>query len=169
MYELTGYAGFSHVAGDAASIESIQARSAHYFQRPDADHVTFDPTRTSLSGYSASVRWDKNAGRRTLWGAQISARSPGFEINDLGRLSSADAIDYNADIQIRDTQPSKLFRSYRIGPHLSKIEELAPSFLLAIVSGVLVTFATSQRREVTPTAAEYEDTKTPSPHIGETS
>jgi Na+/proline symporter len=55
------------------------------------------------------------------------------------------------------------------GSHLSKIEELAPSFLLAIVSGVLVTLATSQRCEVTPTAAEQEGTKTPSPHIGETS
>ncbi|MCZ6915523.1 MAG: DUF5916 domain-containing protein [Gemmatimonadetes bacterium] len=114
-YELTGYAGFSHVRGDAAALERTQRSSAHYFQRPDADYVTLDPTRTSLSGYALSIRGDKNAGRHILWGAQMSARSPGFEINDLGRLNSADAVDFNADIQIRDTQPGKLFRNYRIG------------------------------------------------------
>ena len=114
-YELTGYAGFSHVRGEATALERTQRSSARYYQRPDADYVTLDPTRTSLSGYSLSIRGDKNAGRYILWGAQVSARSPGFEINDIGRLNSADAVDFNADIQIRDTQPGKLFRNYRIG------------------------------------------------------
>jgi hypothetical protein len=114
-YELTGYAGFSHVRGDATALERTQRSSARYYQRPDADYVTVDPTRTSLSGYALSIRGDKNAGRHILWGAQVSARSPGFEINDLGRLNSADAVDFNADIQIRETQPGKLLRSYRIG------------------------------------------------------
>ena len=36
------------------------------------------------------------------------------------------------------------------GPHLSKMEELAPSFLLAIGAGVLVTLVTSKRCELTP-------------------
>jgi len=47
------------------------------------------------------------------------------------------------------------------GPHLSKIEELAPSFLLAIVAGVLVTLLTSKGCEVPST--------TPSQPPGETS
>ncbi len=114
-YELTGHAGFSHVRGDPAAIERTQTSSAHYFQRPDVDYVTLDPTRTSLSGYAASIRADKNAGRRILWGAQVSARSPGFEINDMGRLASADAVDFNADIQIRETRPGKLLRNYQVG------------------------------------------------------
>ena len=114
-YELTGYVGFSHVRGTADALSLTQQSSARYFQRPDADYVALDPTRTSLSGYTASVRADKNAGRRILWGAQISARSPGFEINDVGRLSSADDVDFNADIQIRETQPGPLFRNWRVG------------------------------------------------------
>jgi hypothetical protein len=115
MYELTGWVGGSHVSGDAASIARLQRSSAHFFQRPDQSHVGFDSTRTSLGGVSASLRADKNAGRFTLGGIQISTRSPGFDINDAGQMRSGDDIDFNADIQIRDTKPHERFRFYQFG------------------------------------------------------
>jgi len=115
MYEVTGWVGGSRVAGTPAAMARLQRSSAHYFQRPDQDHVTFDPTRTSLGGYSASVRLDKNAGRFTLGGIQLSTRSPGFEINDAGQMRSGDDIDFNADIQLRDTQPNRLVRYFQFG------------------------------------------------------
>ena len=62
MYEITGWVGGSRVDGDAAAIARLQRSSAHYFQRPDQDHISYDPTRTSLTGTSASLRLDKNAG-----------------------------------------------------------------------------------------------------------
>lgn len=114
-YEVTGWAGFSRVAGDAASIDRIQRASAHYFQRPDADYLDYDALRRSLSGYTASVRADKNAGRHTLWGIQVGVKSPGFEINDIGQMARADAIDFNADIQLRETKPNRYFRFFNIG------------------------------------------------------
>jgi sodium/proline symporter len=48
------------------------------------------------------------------------------------------------------------------GPHLSKVEELAPSFLLAIVTGVLVTFLTSIRCEAASKTPETKDKAAPS-------
>ena len=51
--EITGWVGGSRVDGDAAAISAIQRSSAHYFQRPDQDHISFDSTRTSLSGWTA--------------------------------------------------------------------------------------------------------------------
>ena len=36
-------------AATQARITSVQQNSRHYFQRPDADHVEVDPTRTSLT------------------------------------------------------------------------------------------------------------------------
>ena len=84
------------------------ASSAHYFQRPDQDHISFDPTRTSLSGWTASMRADKNAGRFTLGGIQLSARSTGFDINDAGQMRSGDDVDFNADVQLRDTKPHQV-------------------------------------------------------------
>ena len=115
MYEVTGWVGGSYVQGDPASITRLQRNSAHYFQRPDQGHISFDPTRRSLSGTSASVRLDKNAGRFTLGGIQLSSRSPGLEINDAGQMRSGDDIDFNADIQLRDTKPHKNFRFINFG------------------------------------------------------
>jgi hypothetical protein len=115
MYEVTGWVGGSRVDGDAAAITRLQRSSAHYFQRPDQDHISLDPTRTSLSGGSASLRLDKNAGRFTLGGIQISTRSPGFDINDAGQMRSGDDIDFNADIQLRDTKPNKYVRIFQFG------------------------------------------------------
>jgi hypothetical protein len=119
MYEITGWAGGSRVDGDADAIARLQRGSAHYFQRPDQDHIEYDPTRTSMSGGTASIRFDKNAGRFTLAGAQISYRSPDFEINDAGQMRSGDDIDYNADIQLRDTKPNKYVRYYQFGTSIN--------------------------------------------------
>ncbi len=115
MYALTGWYGFSRVAGDSLAMLRLQQSSARYYQRPDADYVTYDPRRTSLGGYTASLRADKDAGRRILWGAQLQTNSPGFELNDIGRLSSADEIEYNADIQIRETLPGRHLQNWRLG------------------------------------------------------
>jgi hypothetical protein len=115
MYAVSGFAGFSHVLGDSLAIGRIQRSSAHYFQRPDGEYLGYDTRRGSLSGYTASIRADKDAGRHILWGAQLSTESPGYEVNDLGRLQSADDIDYNADIQVRETTPGRYLQNWRLG------------------------------------------------------
>ena len=61
------------------------------------------------------MRADKDAGRRILWGAQIQTNTPGFELNDVGRLQSSDEIEYNADIQIRETLPGRFLQNWRLG------------------------------------------------------
>ena len=114
-YALSGWAGFSHVAGDSLAIARIQRSSAHYYQRPDAEHLDYNTALRSLNGYTASIRADKDAGRHILWGAQVLAESPGYEVNDIGRVQSSDDVEYNADIQIRETVPGRLFQNWRIG------------------------------------------------------
>ena len=114
-YAISGFFSASHVAGDTAAMRRLQTASTRYFQRPDNTEATFDPRRTSLSGYSFQLRADKDAGRRFLWGAEVKTESPGYEMNDLGRLSSADDIEYNADLQVRETLPGKYFQSWRLG------------------------------------------------------
>ena len=42
-------------------------------------------------------------------------RSPEFEINDAGQMRSGDDIDFNADIQLRDTKPNKYVRFFNFG------------------------------------------------------
>lgn len=111
-YEVSGYAGVSHVLGDRRRIAQLQQGPTHYYQRPDAEHVTLDTSRTSLSGYTASVNLEKRAGSHWLWETGIAAESPGFELNDAGILQAADDIDQWANVRYRQTTPGRLFQSY---------------------------------------------------------
>jgi hypothetical protein len=111
-YELFGNAGFSHVRGDSAAILRLQRSSARYFQRPDADHVSLDPSRTSLAGYTAEAGLAKVQGRHWLWNAGVSAESPGFELNDAGSLSTADGLSFNGELRWRERTPGRVLRRY---------------------------------------------------------
>ncbi len=114
-YAISGFVAGTHVAGDTASIRRLQVANSRLFQRPDRRTTRYDPLKTSLSGYSAQLRADKDAGRHVLWGAEVKLESPGFELNDLGRLQSTDDIEYNADLQIRETTPGRYLQNWRLG------------------------------------------------------
>ncbi|HXF48505.1 MAG TPA: DUF5916 domain-containing protein [Verrucomicrobiae bacterium] len=113
-YVLLGTFGFSHIKGDSNALQRVQTSSAHYFQRPDADHVEFKPGRTSLSGYQGFLRFSKNSGKHWLWETSIGAESPGFELNDAGRLNSADDIDFFGALKYRENQPGKYLQNYNL-------------------------------------------------------
>ena len=82
-YQLRAWAAGTRVAGSAEAIDATQRSSVHYFQRPDNRAATYDPTRTSLTGFSAQATLEKRTGD-WLWLAQGTTRSPGFEANDAG-------------------------------------------------------------------------------------
>ncbi|HSU15786.1 DUF5916 domain-containing protein [Longimicrobium sp.] len=111
-YEVTGALGFSHVAGDSLAILRIQRSSARYLQRPDADYVTYDPSLTTLSGYTASLAAQKISGRHWLWTVAGDLRSAGFELNDAGSQSSADFRQVYGELRYRETTPRGPFRRW---------------------------------------------------------
>jgi len=92
----------------------LQQRSTHYFQRPDQDHVSFDPTRTSLLGYSASLQFEKNGGEHWLYYVGLWGDSPNWELNDIGQLGRADDLQGWGGLTYRETEPGDLFRNYSI-------------------------------------------------------
>ncbi|MCI0595909.1 MAG: carbohydrate binding family 9 domain-containing protein [candidate division Zixibacteria bacterium] len=114
QYVLSGKLGFSNILGDSFAIQRVQTSSAHYFQRPDADHVEFVPGRTSLFGYNSAISFSKNSGKHWLWELSGGAESPGLELNDLGALSTADDIDIFGALRYRETQPGKYFQNYNL-------------------------------------------------------
>jgi hypothetical protein len=99
----------SRVSGSEESIARTQRSSARYYQRPDAGHVRFDPTRTALSGQAARAMLSKQTG---FWRplVQVQAYSPGFETNDMGFMQRADIISSQALMQYVNEQPSKRIR-----------------------------------------------------------
>jgi hypothetical protein len=113
-YALSGVFAFSHLRGDPAAMLAVQRSSGHYFQRPDQDHVTVDPSRTSLLGASGSLQVRKNAGEHWLWNGGVWADSPEWELNDIGQLRAADEIVSWGGLTYRETQPGPTFRNYRV-------------------------------------------------------
>lgn len=111
-YVLRGFVGGSHVEGDSAAIIRLQRSSARYFQRPDADYVTLDSSSTSMSGFTSSLNFEKNGGTHWLWGSGATVESPGYELNDAGRLSNSDDIDAWSSLTYRQNTPGRVFRSY---------------------------------------------------------
>ena len=89
---LTGWGGFTNINGTADRIASIQRGSVHYFQRPDAGHVSYDPTRTSMAGWASRVTLNKQKGN-WKFNTAVAALSPGFDQNDLGLNSRTDILN----------------------------------------------------------------------------
>ncbi|MEX2465375.1 MAG: DUF5916 domain-containing protein [Gemmatimonadota bacterium] len=109
-WQLNGYVLGSHVMGSPESIARTQRSPARYYQRPDADHVTFDPTRTSLSGASANIGVSKVSGGFWRVGTGIQTRTPGFEVNDLGFMNNADYATHWGWVGYHRTVPTGPFR-----------------------------------------------------------
>jgi hypothetical protein len=111
-YEFSGSFGLSYLRGDPGAILRVQRHPAHFMQRPDATEFTLDPARTSLFGWGAGVEAEKNAGRHWVGEAGVSAESPEFDLNDVGRLGSANDISSYAHLTWRETVPGRLFHRY---------------------------------------------------------
>jgi len=88
-YELSGSLDFSRVAGAPEVIAATQRSSVHYYQRPDAG-LSYDTSRTSLTGNSQELKLGKVGGEHILFQTSYMRRSAGFELNDMGYLQRAD-------------------------------------------------------------------------------
>jgi hypothetical protein len=114
VYNLSGSIVGSAIGGDTVSIQRAQRSSARYYQRPDADAARYDPTATSLRGWSGVVNLGKEAGAYQF-AVSASAISPGFEVNDAGFQTNADEIAYFGFVNRRWTKPGRVFRFAFLG------------------------------------------------------
>jgi hypothetical protein len=113
-YQLEANVMGSTLRGSQLAIEEAQLSSARYYQRPDNDYTTLDTTRTSLSGHAGSVRFRRTSNSNFVFQTGAAWRSPGFEINDLGFMRSADGINQFtwAAYQIRN--PLSIFDRFNL-------------------------------------------------------
>jgi len=115
MYEIGGYAGFSYIDGTESAVTAVATSSAHYFQQPGQDYLPAVSGQTSMAGYTAGFSANKTGGRHWTGGIDGTMESPGFELNDAGRLSSANDIDADAYVNYRENTIGRTFRNYRVG------------------------------------------------------
>jgi hypothetical protein len=114
VYEASAFAGFSHLRGSNAAITAIAENSAHYFQRPDLDHVSLVADATTLSGYTAGVELRKRKGS-WLWFVSPYAESPGYDPNDLGRMRTADDLTLYSGLGYQQTRPGEVVHAWTSG------------------------------------------------------
>jgi hypothetical protein len=99
----------SRVVGSSEAISLTQRSPVHFLQRPDGG-VTFDSTRTSLSGSAQEIQFGKVSGRVWRWESSYQRRTAGFEVNDLGFLQRADQQSWATWTQLRTPGPSRYQR-----------------------------------------------------------
>lgn len=95
----------SYVHGAPESIARDQQQIRHLFQRTDAAHLTYDPTRTSLDG--AGLLWDLGRQNHPRWVFAVGGdlRTPELEVNDLGFQHGGDNAVQWAWLGYRDNEP----------------------------------------------------------------
>jgi len=124
-YQVSGSLMGSRVTGSAATLEETQTSSVHYFQRPDADHVDVDPTRTSLDGWGSTLNVSKIGGGfwRSTW--FFESRSPGLETNDVGFQSRSDYWVTGGFVGYQVTEPSEHLRRWAINANAITVRTLS--------------------------------------------
>lgn len=106
--------GVSYVGGEAAALDRVQRASARYLQRPDITYGGYDPTRTQMIGRKVGFGVERRNGRHWLGNILLQSESPGFEVNDLGRLNMADSNSARGRIEYRETRPGRWLRNYSV-------------------------------------------------------
>ena len=112
-YIITGTVIGSYAGGTKEYVQNLQERHYRYLQRPDAEFMKFDSSRTSLKGTYARVMLNKQKGDWYI-NTAIGAVTPGFEYNDLGFQWMADKINFHQVVGYRWYKPDGIFRFKRI-------------------------------------------------------
>jgi hypothetical protein len=104
---------FSLVKGTKEAIALTQESSTRYYQRPDNDHVNFDPDQTSLTGSGGRLEIMKLNGHWNFLSVLLW-RSPGFETNDLGYLRQADQLLSIIWASYNQWEPKGIYNRYNV-------------------------------------------------------
>jgi hypothetical protein len=114
-WTVSGYLAASKVLGSRSVITGTQLSSARYYQRPDADYLSLDTTRTSLGGTMGALALNRSGS----WDGSLAYEfvSPGFEINDLGFQGRVDYRAFSTYLGRRVNRAGNLFRSYNVAAY----------------------------------------------------
>ena len=106
----------STVSGSTEAIQRIQENSLHYFQRPDADYLELDSTRTGLRGTGGSIEIGRAGMGRWRFSEEFSWQSPGLDFGEAGFMRTpADRLNLESVLNYVVTEETDYFRSYSVG------------------------------------------------------
>jgi hypothetical protein len=118
-WAVSGFLAGSRVSGDRAVITALQRSPIRALQRPDAQSLSFDSTRTSLGGYFGTLSLARTAGEHWLGSVTYEETNPDFEVNDLGFQTRADFRSLSGAFTYRETRRGRLLRNYEASIYLT--------------------------------------------------
>ncbi|MBI2517874.1 MAG: carbohydrate binding family 9 domain-containing protein [Opitutae bacterium] len=113
-YFLSASAVGSEVRGDPRAISRLQLSSARFYQRPIAGRSAYDPRRENLAGTGLWLKAGKASKGHWRWSEELTAKSPGLELNDLGYLAQADQLRQGTAVAYIERTPAAWYRSYEL-------------------------------------------------------
>ena len=109
---VTGNAEFSYLKGKPEAMIAEQRSSARYFQRPDANYVSVDSSRTSLAGYGGTFKLGRSSKKKLQFETSFTVRSPGLEFNDIGYMRYSDVIHHGSWVAYYLREPFSIFNNF---------------------------------------------------------
>ena len=122
-------AAFSQINGSELAIVRAQRSSARYFQRPGS-FISLDSSRTSLSGSGGRMQFLKAGNGHFQYLAALLWKTPGFEINDMGYLRTADQLLEVLWVGYRVWEPKSFYRSFNINSNQYSAWDFAGNHLM---------------------------------------
>jgi hypothetical protein len=104
----------SNIMGSREAMINLQQSSARYYQRPDIDYLHIDSAATQLSGYGGSIKIGKGSKGFWRYSTELTWRSPGFDLNDMGYMQMADIIKQKNSVYYFVNKPVSIFRTYNV-------------------------------------------------------
>lgn len=104
----------SSITGSREAMINLQESSARYYQRPDAHYLHFDSTANTLSGTGGSIKVGKGSKGFWRYSTEMTWRSPGFDLNDMGYMQMADIIKQKNSAYFFVNKPVSIFRTYNV-------------------------------------------------------
>jgi hypothetical protein len=111
---LRGSLALSHVLGEPEAITRTQRLANHFFQRPDAHHLSVDSSATSLTGLSSNLALRRQAGEHWRGEVAVGTTTPGYEVNDVGFNYRTDRRDGQAEVTYVQNRPGTFWRNWSL-------------------------------------------------------
>jgi len=105
----------STIHGAHQALVDAQQSSARYYQRPDARYLSLDSSMNAMSGYGGSIRIGKGSKGHWRYYSDLTFKTPGLEMNDLGYMQVSDQIRNTNSITFVVKEPYLFYRNFGIG------------------------------------------------------
>ena len=111
VWVISGWLGSTVFNGNAVAMAERQQSYLHYFQRPDARYMNFDPESTNMRGWAGRLLLNKQKGNWFV-NASLGAISPGFDTTEMGFQWRADLINSHFVLGYRNFTEGSVFRNW---------------------------------------------------------